>query len=83
MEAFTKKEEELSKRQKRLDDWENEIKKREKRLKQKEKAKKQIVLRLSPSLWEEVSQWAENDFRSINSQIEYILTEAVNHHKKG
>jgi len=43
----------------------------------KEKDKKQILLRLSPSLWREVAVWAEEDFRSINGQIEFLLTEAV------
>jgi len=47
-----------------------------------EKEKKQLLLRLSPSLWEEVSRWAEDDFRSINGQIEYILTEAVKKRRK-
>ena len=39
--------------------------------------RKQILLRLSPSLWEELARWAEDDFRSINGQIEYLLTESV------
>ena len=47
-----------------------------------DKDKKQLLLRLSPSLWEEVSRWAEDDFRSINGQIEYILTEAVRKRRK-
>ena len=42
-----------------------------------DKDKKQLLLRLSPTLWEEISRWAEDDFRSINGQIEYLLTEAV------
>jgi len=45
--------------------------------KDKEKDKKQLLLRLSPSLWRELAAWAEDDFRSINGQIEYLLTEAV------
>lgn len=44
--------------------------------------KKQILLRLSPTLWKELASWAENDFRSINGQIEYLLTEAVKKRKK-
>lgn len=48
----------------------------------KEKAKKQVPLRLSASLWNELAQWAEDDFRSINGQIEYLLTECVKHRKK-
>ena len=47
-----------------------------------EKEKKQLLLRLSPTLWEEVSRWAEDDFRSVNGQIEYILTEAVKKSRK-
>ena len=43
--------------------------------------KKQLLLRLSPSLWNEINKWAEDDFRSINGQIEYILTEAVKKRK--
>jgi len=43
----------------------------------KEKDKKQLLLRLSPSLWESLAVWAEDDFRSINGQIEYLLSESV------
>lgn len=43
----------------------------------KEKAKKQIPLRLSAELYEELYAWAEDEFRSVNGQIEYLLTEAV------
>lgn len=46
------------------------------------KVKKQVPLRLSASLYEELVQWAEDDFRSINGQIEFILTEAVKARKK-
>ena len=44
--------------------------------------KKQVPLRLSPTLFAELTQWAEDDFRSLNSQIEYLLTEAVKKRKK-
>lgn len=50
--------------------------------KPKDKAKKQVPLRLSASLWNDLAQWAEDDFRSINGQIEYLLTECVKYHKK-
>ncbi|MDO4553342.1 MAG: Arc family DNA-binding protein [Bacillota bacterium] len=49
----------------------------------KEKAKKQLLLRLSPALWEDLAAWAEDDFRSINGQIEFLLTECVKRRKKG
>jgi hypothetical protein len=43
---------------------------------------KQVLLRLSDSLWKEIAVWAEDDFRSINSQIEYLLSECVKKRKK-
>lgn len=42
-----------------------------------EKAKKQVPLRLSPELYARLAAWAEDEFRSVNGQIEYLLTEAV------
>ena len=48
----------------------------------KEKAKKQVPLRLSAALYREIAQWAEDDFRSNNGQIEFLLTEAVRKRKK-
>ncbi len=48
-----------------------------------EKERKQILLRISPSLWRELAAWAEDDFRSINGQIEYLLTEAVRQRRRG
>lgn len=78
-----KKEKELSERLQRIYALEQEILKKEKSLKEKEKAKKQMLLRLSPGLWDEIAAWAEEDFRSINGQVEYLLTECVRQHKKG
>lgn len=43
--------------------------------------KKQIPLRLSAKLYGEIAAWAEDDFRSVNGQIEYLLTEAIKKHK--
>ena len=42
-----------------------------------EEKKKQIPLRLSATLYNKMAQWAEEDIRSINGQIEYILTQAI------
>ena len=39
--------------------------------------KKQIPLRVSAKLYDAIAAWAEDDFRSINGQIEYLLTECV------
>ena len=44
--------------------------------------KKQIPLRLSPKLYNAIVAWAEDDFRSVNGQIEYLLTECVKQRKK-
>ena len=42
-----------------------------------DKAKKQLPLRLSPELYDKLAAWAEDEFRSVNGQIEYLLTECV------
>ena len=42
-----------------------------------DKQKKQVPLRLSPKLYAAIASWAEDDFRSVNGQIEYLLTECV------
>ena len=39
--------------------------------------KKSILLRLSPKLWQELNLWAEDEFRSLNGQIEFLLSQAV------
>lgn len=43
--------------------------------------KKQIPLRLSNALYKELAAWAEDEFRSVNGQIEYLLTECVRKRK--
>jgi len=52
-------------------------------MKENDKDKKPILLRLSPTLWREIASWAEDDFRSINGQIEYLLTEMCRARKNG
>ena len=47
-----------------------------------ENQKKQVPLRLSPKLSAAIAAWAEDDFRSVNGQIEYLLTECVRQRKK-
>lgn len=71
------KEAQLQQRLKRVEELEAEVIRREKELKTREKAKKQLLLRLPPSLWNEIAALAEADFRSINGEIEFLLTEAV------
>lgn len=80
--AIEQREAELQARIERLEALEADIRLREKSVKEKEKAKKQILLRLSPTLWNELAKWADEDFRSINGQIEFLLSEAVRKRKK-
>lgn len=82
LDKLEQREQELSERLQRLKAMEEEIRDKEKKLKETEKAKKQILLRLSPSLWNEIARWAEEDFRSINGQIEYLLSDCVRQRKK-
>lgn len=89
-EDYSKKEEQLQQRLEKLKALERELKEKEKAvrakeksLKEKDKAKKEMVLRLSPSLWNEIAAWAEEDFRSINGQVEYLLSECVRKRKGG
>lgn len=43
---------------------------------------KKVLLRLSHRLWQELAAWAQDDFRSINGQIEYLLSECVRQRRK-
>lgn len=79
-ETLDLKEQKLLERKKRLDALEEEIIAREKEIKTKEAKRKQIILRLPESLWKDIAGWAEEDFRSINGQIEYLLTRSVREH---
>ena len=47
-----------------------------------EKDKKAFVLRINAALLKEIEQWAANEFRSTNGQIEYLLNEASKARKK-
>ena len=44
--------------------------------------KKQVPLRLSAELYDALMEWADDEFRSVNGQIEYLLTECVRKHRK-
>ena len=82
-EELDTREAELTARLARIEELEAQAIRREKAAKEREKAKKQVLLRLSPSLWDDIAAWAEDDFRSINAQIEFLLTEAARQRKKG
>ena len=44
--------------------------------------KKQLLLRISGKLYNDLAAWAEDDFRSVNGQIEYLLTQCVKQRQK-
>lgn len=44
-------------------------------------ARKAFLLRLDPALHDALQRWAEDDLRSLNGQIEYLLRDAL--HRRG
>jgi hypothetical protein len=41
------------------------------------KSRKPFLLRLNPALYEALERWAQQELRSVNGQIEFILKQAV------
>jgi hypothetical protein len=41
------------------------------------KSRKPFLLRISPELYEALEAWAQQELRSVNGQIEYLLKDAV------
>ncbi len=39
--------------------------------------KKPFVLRLNPEMMSAIEKWAQDEFRSVNGQIEYLLNDAL------
>jgi hypothetical protein len=39
--------------------------------------RKAFLLRIDPALWSELEAWAQDELRSVNGQIEYLLKQAV------
>jgi hypothetical protein len=44
--------------------------------------RKSYLLRINGELWDSLNEWAAQEFRSVNGQIELILQNAVNERKK-
>ncbi len=44
--------------------------------------RKPFLLRISPDLWRELEAWAQEELRSVNGQIEYLLRQAVRQRKR-
>jgi hypothetical protein len=45
-------------------------------------ARKSFLLRIDPKLWHELEAWAQDELRSVNGQIEYLLKQAVTKRKR-
>ena len=45
--------------------------------------RKQFLLRIDPALWADLEAWAQDELRSVNGQIEYLLRQAVEKRKRG
>ena len=43
--------------------------------------RKNFLLRIDPALWGEFESWAQDELRSVNGQIEYVLKQAVQKRK--
>jgi hypothetical protein len=43
--------------------------------------RKNFLLRIDPALWMELESWAQDELRSVNGQIEYVLKQAVQKRK--
>ena len=41
------------------------------------KSRKPFLLRLDPALYEALERWAQQELRSVNGQIEFLLKQAV------
>lgn len=39
--------------------------------------RKSFLLRIDPKLWSDLEAWAQEDLRSVNGQIEFLLKQAV------
>lgn len=39
--------------------------------------RKSFLLRIDPALWDELESWAQDELRSVNGQIEFLLRQAV------
>jgi hypothetical protein len=46
------------------------------------KARKAFLLRMDPALYQALEAWAQQELRSLNGQIEYLLKEAVAKHRR-
>jgi hypothetical protein len=43
--------------------------------------RKSFLLRMDPELWRELERWSQDELRSVNGQIEFLLRQAVQKRK--
>lgn len=41
------------------------------------KKKKNFMLRIDPELYDALQKWAQDEFRSVNGHVEFIIREAI------
>jgi hypothetical protein len=44
--------------------------------------RKPFLLRIDPDLWADLEAWAQEELRSVNGQIEFLLRQAVLRRKR-
>jgi hypothetical protein len=44
--------------------------------------RKSFLLRMNPQLWEDLEAWAQDEMRSVNGQIEFLLKQATAKRKR-
>ena len=44
--------------------------------------RKSFLLRIDPALWGYLEAWAQDELRSVNGQMEYLLRQAIQNRKE-
>lgn len=47
------------------------------------KKRKSFLLRLDPEVWRQLERWSQDELRSVNGHIEYLLREALQRSGRG
>jgi len=44
--------------------------------------KKSFVLRIDPETFKQIEKWADDEFRSVNGQLEWMITQSLKQNKR-
>ena len=44
--------------------------------------KKSFVLRINPETFKLIEKWADDEFRSVNGQLEWMISKSLKEHKR-